>query len=55
MKLSNLAVSLIIDELEIRAREAEANYKEDKFNEFKQGYYEAYFEVLEIIQNRKGL
>lgn len=55
MELSNLAISLIIEELEERAKEAEADYKDNKSNEFKQGYYEAYFEVLEIIQNRKDL
>jgi hypothetical protein len=55
MELSNLAISLIIEELEERAKEAEADYKDNKNNQFKQGYYEAYFEVLEIIQNRKDL
>jgi len=55
MKLSNLAISLIIEELEERAKEAEADYMNDKENEYKAGYYEAYFEVIEIIENRKDL
>lgn len=54
MKLSDMAISAIIEEIEDRTKEAEAEYQKDKENEFKQGYYEAYFEVMEIIKNRQN-
>lgn len=55
MKLSDLAVSMIVKTIYERWREAEEESKKDYSNEFNAGYAQAYCEVVEIIENRKDM
>ncbi len=55
MKLSDLAISMIIETIYERWKEAEDEYKQNYSNEFNAGYAQAYCEVVEIIENRKDL
>ena len=53
MKLSDYAKESIVEAIKERYDEAVEELKNDKENRFKLGYYEALFEVLEVIENRK--
>lgn len=51
--LSDFALKSVFDEIEERMREAKAEIDSNGAKEYYQGYYEAFFECLEIIKNRK--
>ena len=53
MKLSDYAKESIVEAIKERYKEATEEAKKDKSNMFYQGYCEAMFEVLEVIENRK--
>ena len=43
----------IINELKTRLKEAEIDAKTSKTDDYKWGYYQAYWEVVEIMNNRE--
>lgn len=51
-KYSEFAIDNIIDEINSRYKEAKDKLNDNVKDEYYSGYWQAYYEVMEIIKNR---